>query len=223
MNTSAADALIAEFESLRQESFARLDSQRQAFNCLAVIAAAMIALIGAKELPVEPAVLLLSLPLVVVPLGFIFFDNELVLWCLAAYIKDNLRPELSKLVEHDVLLSEARRGDLLHSQGSHVLHPVLSVGRWLLFVVPAVLPIIYSIHTKAWNRWPDSLPFWPFFVADVALVLVLLWAVVYAVRCRWRAWHTPGKEIGRERRYGWSDRRTPRPPLGALLPGSAQR
>ena len=67
MPNDPADALIAEYESLRAEFFARLESQRQAFNYLAIILAAMIALIGADDPSLDPEVLLLPLPLVVAP------------------------------------------------------------------------------------------------------------------------------------------------------------
>jgi hypothetical protein len=195
---NAADALIAEYESLREEFFARLESQRQSFNYLAVIAAAMIALIGAEKGPDDPAVLLLALPLVVAPLGFIFFDNELVIWGIAGYIRDNLRPELTRLVNHPVLLYEGRFSDSHRSK----LHLLLSTGRWLLFLVPTVLPIAYAIWTDNWKVWFTSLPFMPFMILDSALVVLLVWAICMAVSCRNRVWAAAG-----EKRFGPADRR----------------
>jgi hypothetical protein len=198
MNSDAANALIAEYESLREEFFARLESQRQAFNYLAVILAAMIALIGADRLPVDLAVLLLALPLVVAPLGFIFFDNELVIWGIAAYIRDTLRPQLTRLVGQKVLLYEGR----FESHGSR-LHLLLSTGRWLLFIVPTLLPIGYAAWNGTLNSWLTALPYMPFMMLDVFLFGVLGWAVYRAVCSRNQVWR---QKTG-EKRVGPSDRR----------------
>jgi hypothetical protein len=199
MNNSAAAALIAEYESLRQEFFARLESQRQAFSYLAIILAALIALIGADKAPNNPAVVLLPLPLVVAPLGFIFFDNELVIWGIAAYIRDNLRPELSKLVDHKVLLYEGR------FSGSHRsrLHLVLSSGRWLLFVIPTALPIAYAVWMGTLKSWFTSLPYMPFMILDAFLALILVCAICVAVSYRMRVWEPLG-----DNRVGPADRRS---------------
>jgi hypothetical protein len=199
MNHNAANALIAEYESLREEFFARLESQRQAFNYLAIILAAMIALIGAERLPVDPVMLVLALPLVVAPLGFIFFDNELVIWGIAGYIRDTLRPQLSKLVGQNVLLYEGRFAE---SHGSK-LHLFLSTGRWLLFVIPTILPIPYSLWNHSFKSWFTSLPFMPFLLLDALLLVILGWAIYQAVCSRHEVW----RQQEGDKRLGPADRR----------------
>ena len=187
MNDSAAHALVAEYESLRQEFFARLESQRQAFSYLVLIAAAVIAFVGAltgsKANTIDSALLLLALPLVIAPLGFIFFDNDLVIWGIAGYIRDTLRPELSSLVQHRVLLYEGRRGNFFQSRLSK-LHLLLSTGRWLLFLVPTILPLGYALWMGTWSSWIRSPRYLTLMIIDALLVMVLLWAVYESIRCR---------------------------------------
>lgn len=188
----AVDADLAEFGSLRDEVFARIESQRQSFNYLITLSTAVLAFVATAMAPSDKGVsfdlrLIMFVPLLAAPLAFIFFDNELVIWTLGRYIRETLGPQLSRAVGRDVLLSEARRGGLL-SGGLGRVHLALSVGRWLLFLLPIGLPLWYGLHIRADRGWAYVPPFWVVVVLDSLVLVLLLIAIFAAVLLRSRGW-----------------------------------
>lgn len=189
----AVDADIAEFGSLRDEVFARIESQRQSFNYLLTLSTAVLAFIASAMAPSDSGVsfdlrLIMFVPLLAAPLAFIFFDNELVIWTLGRYIRENLSPRLSEAVGRDVLMSEERRGGLL-TGGIGLVHLALSVGRWLLFLLPIGLPLWYGLHIRADRGWTYVPPFWVVVVLDGLVLGLLLIGIAAAVILRFRGWH----------------------------------
>ncbi len=192
-------AHLAEYQSLRQEVTSRFDWQRQAFAYLAVIATAGATLISAstRGFPLALSPLAVLLPLITVPLGLIFFDNELVIWGMYHYLGTHLRRNIGARIagmepgntDHRwVLMLEQRRfhdlPDMIRS-----CHQLLSIGRWFFFLVPTVGPIIYaSVHIGDW--WDGAYHWWyrSFYVLDYLLLLALLWGIAMAIRARRLVW-----------------------------------
>lgn len=197
----AVDADLAEFGSLRDEVFARIESQRQSFNYLVTLSTAVLAVVATAMAPSEGGAafdlrLIMFVPLLAAPLAFIFFDNELVIWTLGRYIRESLAPQLSRAVGRDVLMAEARRGGLL-TGGLGGVHLALSVGRWLLFLLPIGLPLWYGLHIRADRGWTYVPPFWVVVVLDSLVLALLLIAIVAAILLRFRGWQVVA---GRRRR-----------------------
>lgn len=189
----AVDADLAEFGSLRDEVFARIESQRQSFNYLITLSTAVLAFIASAMAPSDGGVsfdlrLIMFVPLLAAPLAFIFFDNELVIWSLGRYIRENLSPRLSEAVGRDVLMSEAKRGGLL-TGGIGYVHLALSVGRWLLFLLPIGLPLWYGLHIRADRGWTYVPSFWVVVVLDGLVLGLLLIGIAAAIIQRSRGWH----------------------------------
>lgn len=184
MNEKAADAYLSEFESLREELFARFESQRQAFNYLMAFFAALIALLATEHTLQIDLRYSLLIPLVTCPLCFIFYDNEIVIWCIGSYIDKELRPLLSKSVEAEVLQLEARRGGHL-SGPTEKLHLLLSVGRWILFFTPAMVPPAIAL-SAGWLS--GSFFFALVFGIDLLLLAILIGAAFTVTRMRLKAW-----------------------------------
>jgi hypothetical protein len=186
----AVDAQIAEFGSAREEVFARIESQRQSFNYLVTLSTAVLAFIGSALTPSGVRFdvrLVMFTPLLAAPLAFIFFDNELVIWTLGRYIREELAPRVSAAVGRDVLVMEATRGGFL-SGGIGAVHLALSVGRWLLFLLPIGLPLWYGFHIHAERGWPYVPPFRVLAVLDALVLALLCLAIVAALLLRFRVW-----------------------------------
>lgn len=186
---------LAEFTSLRQEISSRFDNQRQTFTYLFTFLGAILAVVASGKLGLDTRGLglderlLVLLPLVVAPLGFIFFDNELMIWGIHYYIGQHLSPTVSELVgQHKVLCVESRRFDYLNRWSSEC-HRCLSLGRWSLFVIPTVVPIAYAAvsaigHPERWLAFPYGL----LLMIDCVVAALLLWAIVMAVSEQNRCW-----------------------------------
>lgn len=186
MSEKAADAYLAEFESLRDEIFSRFESQRQAFNYLMALLAALAAVIASDKFNLDQRYILF-LPIIASPLGFIFFDNEIVIWSIGAYINNDLRPKLSRVVKADVLLIESRRSIYLSGSNS-ILHLLLSIGRWILFFLPVGFPVGHAIKNKLWIGWPFWIPFWLVVFVDCMLNLLLIGAIISTINMRRMGW-----------------------------------
>lgn len=189
---------MKEFESLRAEIFERLESQRQAFNYLITLLGAIAALIGvfAKEGNLDfnlLAKLSLLLPLIVSPLGFIFFDNEILIWSIATYIHCRLRRGLARLVGKTNIFELEGRGSIYLLGNSRRLHLLLSAGRWLLFFIPPVISVIYALTMKAWQNWSWWIPFSVILVVDVLLIAATLWAILASIAMRRHSSKCKGK------------------------------
>jgi len=219
----AVDADIAEFVSAREEVFARIESQRQSFNYLVTLSTAVLAFIGSALAPSGIRFdirLVMFTPLLAAPLAFIFFDNELVIWTLGRYIREDLAPRLSAAVGRDVLTMEARRGGFL-TGGVGTIHLALSVGRWILFLLPIGLPLWYGFHIHADRGWPYVPPFWVLAVLDSLVLALLFLAIVAAILLRSRVWRADAQG-GESPPTPRSERATDRPASPAA-PGYNRR
>jgi len=115
---------------------------------------------------------------IVAPLGFIFFDNELMLHANGFYVFKFLGKRISQLVKDDVLLVERERKVSL-GKPTWIVHRWLSVGRWILFLGPVIGPMIYIVtSTDYWWKYPYVLVF----AADCALTLILISGTIAAFR-----------------------------------------
>lgn len=179
------DAHIAEYNALRAEILARLQSQGQAFSYLVTTIAATVGgityLLKEKEYSLIPG-LGLFLPLVIAPLAFIFFDNELMIFRNGFLIHRHLKSEILINLGQNVFLLEERGTDI--GRFNLEIHRVLSFGRWLLFVVPVLGPTIYAFAYPA--RW--SAFYRVILILDclVAAVLLLAISAGIMVQARWR-------------------------------------
>lgn len=138
----AFDAHLTEYNALRQDIFSRFEYQRQAFNFLIVILGAVIsAIFVVSQNQIENAIiLLLFLPIIVAPLGFIFFDNELMIYANAFYLFDYLGNRVSEIAKDDVFLFEEKRLKYMR-KSTLTIHRLISTGRWILFVLPCITPV----------------------------------------------------------------------------------
>ncbi|HEX8559453.1 MAG TPA: hypothetical protein VF668_15230 [Pyrinomonadaceae bacterium] len=177
---------LAEYAALREEINQRLERQRESFNYTVAVLGAFVAgagLLAGKD-SVDPSAvalvphLMLLLPLIVGPLAFIFFDDELVLYrdiyhiCLhlREKVHEQLKDPWEEAAGPDPLLTSppltsppltsppAPRSDkpfLVEAEGfqrmwvfSNRIHPWLSYGRWLLFIGPVLMPLFVFALTK---------------------------------------------------------------------------
>ncbi len=189
-NTDALSVYLAKYNSLRAETASRFQFQAQAYNFLVVVLAAATtaaaALLG-SDYADRFGELILVLPLVAGPLGYLYVSNDLMIFGIAGYLDRGLSPDISAVLGRDVVLSDARL-DALSRRGRLTL-AALGYNRWLLFVVPTVGPIVYAAFaTHAWREFPMVL----LFAADCLIALGLLAAIwVTALeQISWRHQHT---------------------------------
>lgn len=184
----STDAHIAEYNSLRAEILVRLQSQGQAFSYLVTALAATVGgityLMKENRYDLIPE-LGLFLPLVVAPLAFIFFDNELMIFRNGFLIHKHLKHEILQNIGQNVFLLEERGTDL--GRFNIGVHRILSFGRWLLFVLPVLGPIVYALGDVA--RWSSSPAYTVILILDclVAGVLLLAIGAGVLVQGRWRS------------------------------------
>ena len=181
---------LAKYGSLREELFQRFQFQGQAFNFLIVVLTALIA-VGAGQLEegrgdgFEGLVLLI--PLVTGPFGYLYLAHDLMIFSIAGYIQRDLSQEVSQLLGHDVSLADARFEHL--SDAGLLAHRVLAPSRWLLFIFPTVIPVIHAaFFTEAWKDFPLSV----LFALDRVIIAVLLLTMAAAAREQavWRRRHS---------------------------------
>jgi len=140
------EPFLVEYESLRAEIFSRLDSQRQAFQYLVAILAATVGLYAAKqEAQIDWDLVLLALPVVVAPFGFIFFDNEFMIFRNGFYIQNHLRLRISEIVGHSDVLAVEKKGFRCLYDTTCFIHSWVSYGRWSLFLLPTLGPSVYAL------------------------------------------------------------------------------
>lgn len=144
----AIDIYLAEYNTLRTEQLARVQTQNQAFNFLLVVAAAAITAVitsanGEKNgyLPIIFLAVTVMLPLATCPLAFIFFDNEIMIHAIGSYLYYNRRPQILRRVGDDNILGSHLAFERL-PVSTHRIFPVVSRGRWLLFCIPTLLPAL---------------------------------------------------------------------------------
>jgi|SRR5687768_17821704 len=129
-NETALSVHLKEYEMISLELYARFDNQRQAFNYLVVVVGAFFAAYGAVraeevEIPVH---VFLFVPLLITPLAFIFFDNEIMIWSIIYYTQKHIRSEVQGILNDRVLDFECSRFRYL-VPGSRQIHKLLSYGR----------------------------------------------------------------------------------------------
>jgi hypothetical protein len=179
---------LAKYGSLRAETASRF--QFQAYNFLVVVLTAAVvaaaSLLGSGH-GAQFERLILVLPLVAGPLGYLYLTNDLMIFGIAGYLDRELSRDVSALVGRDIVLTDARL-DHLSPRGRATL-AALGYSRWLLFVVPTVAPVVFAaLATGAWRESPFSL----LFAADCLIALGLLAAIWVTAReqIAWRHQHS---------------------------------
>jgi hypothetical protein len=182
-------AYVEEYKRIWDEVLSRFESQRQAFAFTIGIFGTLVTVITAIENPSRAAeaspvtgalsslspLLLFWVPLVVVPFGFIFFDNELMIWGIVRYTRNHLCDQVSALVaDSNVFLMEKSRFPDPRTRSCHF---VLSLGRWTIFILPIVISLGYAIAKR-----PDFWRTWYLWIAalDAVATALLVWAMVRA-------------------------------------------
>jgi hypothetical protein len=131
------DIRLAEYNSLRSEIIARMNNQTSVFSyflaALAGVVSGCSVLAQKDSFELIPWVILFT-PLITTPLAFIFFDNEIMIFGTGGYIYDSLRPQLEAAPGDVTMLLDDRFAKLYKLTTR--IHRSLSVGRWLLFLVP---------------------------------------------------------------------------------------
>ena len=189
-DTDTLSVYLAKYDSLRAETASRFQFQAQAYNFLVVVLAAATtaaaALLGSAYAD-RLGELILVLPLVAGPLGYLYVSNDLMIFGIAGYLNRGLSRDISAVVGRDIVLSDARLDAL--SRRGRVTLAALAYSRWLLFVVPTVGPIVYAaVATDAWRAFPVML----LFAADCLIALGLLAAIWVTAReqIAWRHQHS---------------------------------
>lgn len=181
------DAYLAEYNSLRSEVLARFQTQNQAFNfLLIVLGAAITAVISTanSDTPENLASVILSvallLPLATCPLGYMFFDNELMIHAIGSYIYYDRRKKLESLTGHPHFFGTLTDFKHLPPSTNSVFHPI-SRGRWLLFCIPAFIPLLFT-PLYAFTRWPTITGY-----SGVMLAAAAITFVFDLIACFWLA------------------------------------
>lgn len=155
------DVYLKQFEKLREESFNRMQSQNQSFNNLLLIMGvaitALVSVLNATNVLVTYLVfagIALFLPLITAPLGLIFFDNEIVIYAIGSYIDNDWLNEVRALVKDPKVFGDVWEFKYLH-KSTRFTHTTISVGRWLLYLIPTVFPILslVAITIVDWGWW----------------------------------------------------------------------
>lgn len=190
--TNVFNAYIAEYNTLRSELLARIQTQNQAFNFLLIIVGAAITAIittansekSANLVPVVLAIALL-LPLVTCPLAYMFFDNELMIHAIGSYIYWDMRVRFIELTNDPSLFKSISDFSYLPPSTRSVFQPI-SRGRWYLFCIPTFLPLIFTpiyIYVK-WASLPNyssviEISAIIIFLLDVLEAFILLRAIIW--------------------------------------------
>ncbi|WP_210438648.1 hypothetical protein [Nocardioides xinjiangensis] len=81
---------LLEYEKVSDELFGRWENQRHSFNFVIAVLVGLGGLASADGVDLQPQ-LFFWLPLVIAPMGYVFFDNELMIWGIVNYIGRDLR------------------------------------------------------------------------------------------------------------------------------------
>lgn len=163
------DIFLAEYNSLRAEIIARTQTQNQVLNFLLIIIGATISAVVVSansniNMRLVLLIVALFLPLITFPLAFIFFDAEIMIHAVGSHLHENLRKNISNIVEVDKPQDErlvfASTWDFEHlDTTTKARQHLLSIGRWWIFLVPTFIPVlalvIYSIEN--WGWWSTQL------------------------------------------------------------------
>jgi hypothetical protein len=199
---------LAEYSSLRQEITTRLQALHQAVNfILIIIGAAVTAILAASQhgmIETVSIILALFLPIVVAPLAFIFFDQEITMDAIWSYIQMNLRPRIIAVVGDSNILGNIWEFRYMHHSSWKIYHRLL-IGRWLLFLIPTLLPLIYFVaYTAAkWNWWHnyviwgtavDAYVLTAFCGVIVSIDALVTYHLIRTIVWTFRKWDSPGGE-----------------------------
>jgi hypothetical protein len=176
--TNVFNAYLAEYNTLRSELLARIQTQNQTFNFLLIILGASITAIlttansdkPGNLVPVTFAVVLL-LPLITCPLAYMFFDNELMIHAIGSYLYWDRRLKFIALTSEEHLFRSITDFNFLPPSTHQVFQPI-SRGRWYLFCIPTFLPIV-SLPVYTVLKW-DSLPDYSGFIEVTAIIIFLV-------------------------------------------------
>lgn len=175
---------LKEYDSLRAEIFNRLSAQGQAFSFFSTIIGVLIGLkaaaggtAGEKALLLD--LLILGLPLIAAPFGFIFFDNEIMIFRNGSYINEVLRPKLESLLGDGELLCCDSKNFQYLGDFTKRTHTQISYGRWSLFLLPTAVLIIYWIDSGLFSRLKGPLP-QVILLVDLVYALLMIIAMIAA-------------------------------------------
>ena len=129
---------------------------------------------------------MLLIPLVTGPFGYLYLAHDLMIFGIAAYIQRDLSQDVSQVLGRDISLADARFEHL--SDAGLLAHRVLAPSRWLLFLFPTVIPVVYAaFFTEVWKDFPFSV----LFALDCIIIAVLLLTMAAAAREQavWRRRH----------------------------------
>jgi hypothetical protein len=172
------NAYLAEYNTLRSELLARIQTQNQAFNFLLVIVGAAITAIittansanSAHLVSVSLAIALL-LPLITCPLAYMFFDNELMIHAIGSYIYWDRRLRFIELTGDSSLFKSIADFSYLPPSTPSVFQPI-SRGRWYLFCIPTFIPLVF-VPLYIYVRWA-ALPNYSTVIEASAVIIFLL-------------------------------------------------
>lgn len=191
-NTNAFNAYLAEYNTLRAEVLARIQTQNQTFNFLLIIVGAGITAVittansnnPSNITPVTFAVVLL-LPLVTCPLAYMFFDNELMIHAIGSYLYWDRRLKFVALTREEHVFGSVTDFSYLPPSTHKVFQPI-SRGRWFLFCVPTFLPIVF-VPFYAYAKWATVQNYANIVKVSAAIIFLLdvLEVVILAGVIKW--------------------------------------
>jgi len=168
------DVDLAEYNRCFAEISARFTYQTAAFTILAAGIGAIFAF-GKLTEPQTAALVCLFAPLFIAPLGFIFFDNELQIWRVARYMRYTLRLRVASLSgdTQSLAVDDYSFGTI----AARRTIPFLSVGRWLIFLVPAVGAAVLAATRAFTAVWSVAV-----FALDLGAIVVLVAGIAAATK-----------------------------------------
>jgi hypothetical protein len=140
---------LQEYETVWAEVFARFENQREAFNYVLIViggAAAAYPTLGSHG-PLLVYFYLLA-PLVITSLGYIFFDNEIMIWGIVYYTRQHLRPRIQQLTGDDAAVDLEQRRFAYMPAGARSAHRMLSYGRWAVFLMPSLAMVAIAVSHR---------------------------------------------------------------------------
>lgn len=151
---------LAVYDSLRTEQLKRIDSQNQSINYLLIVLGVSATVVASSVGRPEYMTMIifwtfLLLPIIASPLAFLFFDHEMAIHSIGNHLyfiwyDENMKKALGAMpiFENSLLFYK-----LHHS--SRKIHTTLSLSRYTLFLIPTILPVIYTgLYTGLnWGWW----------------------------------------------------------------------
>src|SRR5215203_5839899 len=126
----------------------RIQTQNQSFNYLLIVTGAAITAVitsaNATNQMNVPWILIavtLMLPLAACPLGYMFFDNEIMIHAIGSYLHYKRRPMMLGHFGDEQGLGRTLDFEFL-PKWTDTVFPWVSKGRWVLFCIPTFLPVL---------------------------------------------------------------------------------